>query len=70
VGRKFDRVAWRSGITSISVTPSALNGLAEEPICVGQDRVRRSPVWGVADADLPRRCAWPPVAGVEGQRYA
>jgi hypothetical protein len=24
--------------------PSVLNGLDEEPICVGQDRVRRSPV--------------------------
>jgi hypothetical protein len=33
--------------------PSALNGLDEEPICVGQARVRRSPVWIVADADLP-----------------
>ena len=48
--------------------PNTLNGLDEEPICVGQDRVRRSPVWIVADADLPGG-ALAAVTGVEGQRY-
>jgi hypothetical protein len=42
VGRKLDRVAWRSGITSISVTPSQVRSTAStRSHCVGQDRVRR-----------------------------
>jgi hypothetical protein len=63
-------VAVRHHLDLAHTKPSALNGLDEEPTCVGQDRVRRSPVWIVADAGSAWLCAWPPVAGVEGQRYA
>jgi hypothetical protein len=49
--------------------PSVLNGLDEEPICVGQDRdaAARS---GSSPMPICQAVRLAPVAGVEGQRYA
>jgi hypothetical protein len=71
VGSQLDRVAWRSGITSISVAPS------QAPRRPRRGAHLRRVRTGCAAAGLDgrrcgsaSRCAWPSVAGIEGQRYA